>query len=109
METTANFGVWQGSLNTLSHVAEQIKERFGEDAVAIYDPLVNCFTYKRWLEMGYQVRKGEKALKSITWVKGTREKDGQVTGFKFPRTVNLFFVSQVDQINKTTSDETENG
>ncbi len=102
MENKANFGVWQGSINTLSHVAQQINERFGSEAVQLYDPLVNCFTYKRWLEMGYQVRKGEKALKSITWVKGTKEQTGQA--YKFPRTVNLFFVSQVEPI-KTASDE----
>lgn len=98
METTKVIGsIWQGSVMTLSHVAEQIKDRFGMEAVKVYDPTVNCFTYNRWKAEGYQVKKGEKALKSITWVKSVKE-TGEVV--KFPRTVNLFFITQVEPIAK---------
>ena len=98
METTNKVigSIWQGSVMTLSHVAEQIKDRWGIDAVKIYDPTVNCFTYNRWLSEGYQVKKGEKALKSITWIKKVDEKTGQAS--KFPKTVNLFFITQVEPI-----------
>lgn len=86
--------VWQGSAATMANVLNQIVERFGEQAGSIYDPSKNCFTYNRWLKEGYQVMKGQKALKSITWVKS---KDGET---KYPKTVNLFFISQVEKIAK---------
>lgn len=106
MKTTNEItSVWQGSIATVSHVAEQIAERFGADAAKIYDPLVNCFTYVRWQQEGYQVKKGEKALKSITWVKGEKEKDGQTQSFKFPKTVNLFFITQVEPIKKESDEK----
>lgn len=84
--------VWTGSVATLGHVAQQIKDKFGDDAVKIYDPFTNCFTYKRWLQEGYQVRKGEKALTSITWIMKEDET-------AYPKKVNLFFISQVEKIN----------
>ena len=86
---------WKGSIATMSMVANQILERFGQEAVEKYDPQKNCFTYRAWQERGYQVKKGEKSLKSITFIE---EKDsvGNVIR-KHPRNVNLFFESQVDK------------
>lgn len=109
MEATKEItSVWQGSMRTLSDVAEQIKERFGVEAVKIYDPTVNCFTYNRWQIEGYQVKKGEKALKSITWVKGSKEIDGVEKHYKYPKTVNLFFITQVEPINKQSNESQTN-
>ena len=59
---------WKGSIGTMSNVAHQIMERFGVDAAKEYNPEINCFTYRGWRERGFQVRKGEKALHSITFV-----------------------------------------
>ena len=79
----------------MSMVANQILERFGEDAVKKYDPKTNCFTYKAWQERGFQVKKGEKALHSITFIE---EKDtaGNVIK-KHPPNVNLFYELQVEK------------
>jgi len=95
MKTTDQNGItsiWQGSISTLNHVAQQIEEKFGKDAVAIYDPTKNCFTYNRWKSEGYQVKKGEESLKSVTWI------TDKETDQKYPKTVCLFFITQVEPI-----------
>jgi len=63
--------VWKGSINTLSMVAREIAERWGDEAVKIYDPQVNCFTFNRWQQMGYKVNRGEKAIRSVTFIGGS--------------------------------------
>lgn len=93
---------WKGSLRTASMVAEQIANRWGIEAVQKYDPETNCFTYKTWQAMGFQVKRGEKALKSVTFVeaneknKETDEKTGNT--FKYARNVALFYYLQVEKI-----------
>lgn len=90
---------WKGSTKTFQLIYGQILDRFGLKAAKEYDPDTNCFTYKTWLFNGYQVRKGEKALKSTTWIK-SKETDGKGKEKVFPKTVNLFFKSQVDKISE---------
>jgi hypothetical protein len=51
---------------TRQKVEEQIRERFGEEAAAVYSPVTNCFPFRLWLKKGFVVKKGEKALQSIT-------------------------------------------
>lgn len=105
METTEKepSSVWKGSRYTASDIAHQIGQRWGEDAVKEYHPQVNCFTYNGWQERGYRVKKGEKALRSITFIKGTEkhlEKDGvteKTTWKGYPKSVCLFFIRQVEQ------------
>lgn len=86
-----NESKWKGSIATASKVAAQIAERWGEDEVKNYDPEKNCFTYKRWEAEGYQVQKGEKAIKSFSF----RESED---GSKYPVKVNLFYIKQVKKI-----------
>lgn len=93
---------WKGSLGTMTDVARQINDRFGPEAVQEYDPAVNCFTYRGWKERGFQVRKGEKALHSITFVPMLdKPKPGALTKevrtYSVPRSVCLFFKTQVDK------------
>ncbi len=57
---------WKGSEETAKSVKEQIRKRFGNKEAKKYDPRKNCFTFKTWRAMGYHVKKGEKALRSIT-------------------------------------------
>lgn len=92
---------WKGSLGTAANVAREISERWGPEASAEYDPQVNCFTYRGWKERGFQVRKGEKAIHSITFVPmlekvkpGTEMKEVKV--YSAPRNVFLFYKTQVD-------------
>jgi N-terminal domain of anti-restriction factor ArdC len=44
--------------------------RWGEEEAEHYDPLENCFTLATWNKLGYKVKKGEKAIRSITYVAG---------------------------------------
>ncbi len=69
---------------------------FGEEDANNYDPKSNCLTYNRWLEMGYQVKKGEKALQSFIIIE-RKDKDG-TTVRKYPKRVHLFYIKQVEQV-----------
>lgn len=77
-------------------VAKQIALRFGSEEVQNYNPYVNYMTFKQWLAAGYRVRRGERALKSVTYVE-VKDKSGEVIK-KYPKTVNLFYEKQVEQI-----------
>ena len=100
METKLQ-SVWKGSRYTASDIAHQIAERWGEEAVKAYDPQVNCFTFRGWQERGYRVKKGEKALKTYTFIgsekivllDGTERTEGR----SYPKTVCLFYINQVEK------------
>lgn len=87
---------WKGSEITSDLVRKQILARFGEEDANNYDPKSNCLTYNRWLEMGYQVKKGEKALQSFIIIE-RKDKDG-TTVRKYPKRVHLFYIKQVEQV-----------
>ena len=53
-------------------MSKQIKERWGETELKNYDPFHNMRTFRSWLSLGFRVRKGEKALKSVSF---SEEKD----------------------------------
>ncbi|MEA3450044.1 MAG: hypothetical protein U9Q85_03675 [Patescibacteria group bacterium] len=54
-------------------------------------------TYAQWLKAGFKVSKGEKALKSTTIVEKTDDNGNTVA--KYPRTVNLFYIKQVEPVS----------
>ena len=87
---------YKGSEKTYEMVKEQIESRWGEAEAESYDPNTDCAPYGSWLLCGYRVRKGEKALKSITFVEVKDEKDNIVR--KIKRTVNLFHKRQVEKV-----------
>jgi hypothetical protein len=95
---------WRGSEKTADAVREEIARRWGDEEAARYDPLTNCFTIQTWNKLGYRVKKGEKAIRSITYVKGTDqaadteeedEEDADVR--KYRKTVYLFYRTQVEK------------
>lgn len=87
---------WTGSQKTANLVREQILERFGPEAAELYDPSSNALTYREALKRGYKVKKGEKSLKSITFIE--TEEDGQSR--RIPKTLHLFFLPlQCEKIN----------
>ncbi len=87
-------------MTTRQKVEAQILERFGEEAATVYDPLINCFPFRLWLKKGFVVKKGEKALKSITFIE-KKDAQGNVIG-KYPKKVFLFFKSQVEPIKDSS-------
>lgn len=86
---------YKGSQKTFDLVAKQIKERFGAGEEKKYDPYSNCLSFKCWLKQGYRVRRGEKALKSVTIIE---KKDAAGVITKYPKTVNLFYYLQVEKV-----------
>lgn len=92
--------VWQGSVRTAQMVANAIEERWGEEAAKDYDPRKNCFTYQGWKQRGYQVKRGAKAIRSITYVEAERENEetGEIEEVAYPKTVYLFYKKQVKKV-----------
>lgn len=86
---------YKGSEATYEMVREQIAERWGEDAAEEFDPHHDAMPFASWLTYGYRVRKGEKALKSITFIEAKNEK-GEVEK-KIRRTICLFHRRQVEK------------
>jgi hypothetical protein len=86
---------YQGSEATYELVREQIRERYGDEAAEDFDPYTDAMPFASWVSQGYMVRKGEKALKSVTFVEVKDEKGGVVK--KIRRTVNLFHRHQVEK------------
>jgi len=98
METGTS--IWRGSGRTMAIVMTEIARRWGEDEAKNYHPSVNCFTFQGWNNRGYRVKKGEKAIKSITFVsmsKADPKDPGKVDSWQSPRTVNLFYHLQVEK------------
>jgi hypothetical protein len=76
----------------------------GDAEAEKYDPLTNCFTIQTWNKLGYRVKKGEKAIRSITYVEGTDQTetvDEDVEEYPevrtYRKTVYLFYRTQVEK------------
>ena len=93
---------WKGSDKTAA-VREEIAKRWGEEEAQQYNPLTNCFTLKIWNKLGYRVKKGEKAIRSLTYVEAKDQEEKEVTvgeeaeARKYPKTVYLFYRTQVEK------------
>lgn len=88
---------YRGSEHTAAKVKMEIERRFGKQAAKIYDPTLNCRSYQSWARIGYKVKPKEKAIKSITVIEVKDEK-GKVIK-TVPRTVSLFFITQVSRMD----------
>lgn len=86
---------WKGSVKTADAVRQEIARRWGEEEAENYHPLENCFTFQTWLTKGYHVKKGEKAIRSITLKEVTDEETNEIK--KYPKTVFLFYIKQVEK------------
>jgi len=94
-----NDGTYKGSTRSYLMVAEQIANRYGEQEVDNYDPYKNCLTFKKWNELGYKIKPGETAIKSLSYIKQKRidTETGEEATYSFPRNVNLFYHLQVEK------------
>lgn len=74
-----------------------------EGEVISYPEAEAIHTYSHWQELGYQVRKGEKAVANFPiWkftikAKGLTEEDAQANGYCFMKKSFWFSASQVDR------------
>ncbi|MEN9920764.1 MAG: hypothetical protein RL538_657 [Candidatus Parcubacteria bacterium] len=85
---------YRGSEKTLAMVKVQIEERWGKRVASSFDPYHDCMTATAWMAAGFRIKKGEKALKSVTFIE-SEDDDGRVTQ-KVRRVVNLFHRRQVE-------------
>lgn len=85
---------YQGSEKTYEDVKGQLLERFGPKIAKGYKPSENCAPFSVWANAGFKVKKGEKALKSVTFIEKADEESGEIK--KIKRTVNLFHRVQVE-------------
>ena len=88
---------YRGSKSTYENVKEQIRVRFGSKCSKEFDPYKDAMTFATWLSQGYVVKKGEKCLKSITFLEVKDENTGKVLR-KIKRSVNLFHRCQVERL-----------
>ncbi|MFH1712911.1 MAG: hypothetical protein ABH896_01870 [Candidatus Jacksonbacteria bacterium] len=91
---------YQGSVYTYKMVKAQIKDRWGEQAAQEYNPLKNCLTLPVWNSLGYRIRKGEKSIRSITFIKELDDAGNVIN--TFPRSVFLFFKTQVEKTSQNS-------
>src|SRR3989338_5922750 len=88
---------YRGSETTYEMVKEQIEKRWGEECAEEFDPHTDAMPYSSWAAHGFVVKKGQRALKSITFIEVKDENDKVVR--KVKRTVNLFHKRQVEKIS----------
>ena len=96
---------WKGSTKTAAAVRDEIARRWGEEEAKEYNPLQNCFPLPTWNTLGYRVKKGEKAIRSITYVAvnpdgiGVKDQDGEEEQEvrRYPKPVYLFYKTQVEK------------
>jgi len=85
---------YSGSEATKSAVASEIEKRWGKNEVKKYDPYKNALTFRKWLSLGYRVRKNERAIRSVTFVEA-KDEEGRVTQ-RIKRPCFLFYYKQVE-------------
>lgn len=88
---------YRGSEQTYEMVKEQVRERWGDKVAETFDPHRDAMPFSWWIKQGYAVKKGSKALKSVTIVE-VKDDEGKIIR-TFPRSVNLFHRKQVEPIH----------
>ncbi len=95
MQTMTN---WTGSRHTEEAVRKEIRRRWGEQDAKEYDPRFSARTFNQWRKLGFTVKAGEKAIRSVTAIE---EKDtAGNTIQRHYKQVSLFYLKQVELQNK---------
>lgn len=95
----SSLSTYTGSEITRSMVEEQIKEKYGPTELKNLDCYHNLRTFHSWISLGFKVKKGEKAIKSITYVE-QKDQSGNIVK-KYRRPVFLFYYRQIEPINQS--------
>ena len=88
---------YTGSASTKALMEKAIEEKYGRAELKNLDCYHNMRTFTDWARLGWKVRKGEKAFKSIV-VREIKDKDGDVIK-KISRPCFLFYYRQVEKID----------
>ena len=92
---------YTGSEATKTICEDAIREKYGPAEIKNMDCYHNIRTFHSWLKLGFKVRRGEKAIKSITYVE-QKDSSGNVLR-RYRRPVFLFYYRQVEKINDRKS------
>ena len=87
---------YKGSEATKTMVEEQLIAKYGKAELKNLHCYHNMRTFHSWLNLGWKVRRGEKAIKSITFVE-QKDANGNILK-RFRRPVFLFYYRQVEKI-----------
>ena len=87
---------YRGSEKTYEMVREQLRERYGDKCANEYDPHCDCAPFSTWASAGFRIKRGEHALKSVTYVEVLNNK-GELEK-KIRRNINLFHKKQVEKV-----------
>lgn len=87
---------WTGSTQTAEMVREQVRQRWGDAAAKSFDPRYDARPFAQWLNIGFRVRKGETALRSVVVIE-EKDEEGKVVK-KHVRKINLFAVQQIERV-----------
>ena len=93
---------YTGSEVTKNLIAKQVEEKYGASEIKNMDCYTNVRSLKSWMALGYRVRKGEKALKSMI-ITETKDSDGNILK-KHHKPIFLFYYRQVSLINNTNQE-----
>ena len=85
---------YKGSEATYLDIKNQLLERFGPTIAEGYKPTENCAPFSVWAKAGFKIKRGEKSLRSVTFVESEDPQTGEVK--KVRRTVSLFHRCQVE-------------
>ncbi len=87
---------YKGSELTKAMVEEQIKAKYGETELKNLDCFHSLRTFNAWLKLGFRVKKGEKAIKSYTFVE-KKNTAGEVVD-KYKKSISLFYYRQIEPL-----------
>lgn len=88
---------YSGSTTTKALIEKAIEERYGKAELKNLDCYHTMRTFSNWARLGWKVRKGEKAFKSIV-VREIKDKDGDVIK-KITHPCFLFYYRQVEKVD----------
>jgi|SRR3989344_6797652 len=88
---------WKGSNATFLDVKNQIRARWGDAVAEAYSPVTDVAPYLFWASAGFQVKRHERALKSVTFI-DAKDENGKPK--KIRRVVNLFHKLQLQEVKK---------
>lgn len=87
---------FSGSAITRTLMEKAVEEKYGKAELKNLDCYHTMRTFSNWLSLGWKVRKGEKAFKSIV-VREIKNENGDVIK-KITHPCFLFFYKQVEKI-----------
>ena len=87
---------YRGSENTAKMVRDQLRKKYNDQVANDYSPYFSCRTFREWRKIGYTIKKGEKAIKSIVVIEDIDTKGNVIR--TYPKVINLFHLLQIERM-----------